>query len=249
MMENECPSVPGPDTFTIVILMASVLSLNGSAMMLISFLRSDKSRVISKIILILALGDFFWALDTIIYQSMLYLVGNIGLCWEPACIFSRAMFQFWSMSTVLSILSLSLFIFLYLYYPRSQKFLQTDSFPIFAFIIYSLSAATTLTLTFWGPMKVDRFGWCIPPDVPHTYLWFLPIGIAFVISTSLYFAILVKYFVVKDHSSNTPNSKDQRYHLSLILSSYVLAFIFTWGFDLVEFIFWQSGNELMLLPL
>jgi hypothetical protein len=179
---------------TVTTLVFSVLSLNSAAFILVSFLqlrvRAFDSKLMPKLIAFLALGDFGWALTNVVYNSLLLTHGNLGCCAPWACLWARALQQFFALSTVFFTLCIAFFLTLATYRPRQD----TSSHNMFVgFVVFSLGLALVLDVALMlRPMQVSGGGWCLPSYPWHLILWFAPILVCFIICVVLYVMILKK---------------------------------------------------------
>lgn len=168
--------------------------------MLSNFLETgNKSKILTLLIAILALGDFCWALTNVIYELSTLFVGNLSLCAYDACVFARGSVQFWGMSTALASFAISTCLYAEI---RLLKWWTKQSFALFAILTYLFSLAMViLSLSSISTLTVQRtsFGWCFPDERARTYFWFAPISASF-LAVVIFIALSLFHFIRMSNS-------------------------------------------------
>ena len=230
--------------------------------MLSTFLESgNKRKIFSKLIALIALGDFFWALTNVVYDLLLYLVGDLSICAYLTCVLSRASIQFWALSTVFT--NVIIAIYLYAEIRSSQKWKSDKRITILCFLAYTLAfVLDTLLFTALGDVHRTNFGWCYPNQTSRQFFWFLPISISFVLSV-LFIGLAISRWIqgsetlskAKASSSiNAYNAMPSIHEIAmdspkrsnkptLRMISYIAVFLIVWALDIGQFIYETVTND------
>jgi len=229
-----------------VTLFASILSMFGSAFILVSFFLFGKGKGLTRLVIFLALGDFGWSVTVVMNNILLLKYGSVN---DTLCYFFRGAFQFFAGSTVLWTLWIAFYLYVTVFRTKSitasekEKEQKQDTVMMVIFHITAWGEPLAI-LVYCYSAKIfarsgDGIGLCYPNStLIHFWSWFFPIILSFAVSVIVYTLLVAKLakitswkFIFKTFTRHTTTLS-----LPFRVSVYLLIFLVCWSLDLVQFV-------------
>jgi hypothetical protein len=217
-------------------LSSSVLSIFCASFILNSYLSKPHrtGKVLTKLISLVAAGDFGWSLTNVVYDSLLLSYGNIGKCNYTWCLITRGTQQLFTYCTVFFTVCIAVHLVLQVFTRISHEDSRKDKKYFLTFFFIGLLLAVALdTTTLLLPIQVTSTGWCVEQEPYHFMFWFGPIAFSYLICTVCYVVIIAKYVT----RFGCTRSDKMTVVLPLKLTLYIAVFLLTWSLDFLDYIF------------
>ena len=203
-------------------LAAGVCSLFGSALILNAWSMLGKGRGFTTAVVLLALGDFLWAVSSITASSLLLF--DAARFTLPVCVGVRVLFQWGAWSSL--VWSLGILV-LVLDSSRDGEPRRTRLwFSLFAAVAYGgplvvMAVELSLQDALFGQSRTD--GHCFLQDPFNLYLWFVPCTVVYGLALCMFLVVLYRF-------RRSVSSLSVPVRTSL----FPLVMLLTWGLNIVS---------------
>jgi len=224
----------------ILIVVTSWLSLNGASFMIVSWFETgNDKKVMTNLILLLAIGDYFWALVNGAYTVIVYFGPDIPYA---LCVAERVVYQVFSLLTITATTSIATHIFLTIRSPTSTRRFRMRSF--LAFSVAVPVAINVIILLFYIPSPLhlgDPFfsgddKWCQPTR------WFHLAYMVPVLLATVYIFVTITASLVIFYTKHTGMSNK----VMIRLGGFLFVYLAVWMYDLVNVLRAIVDSELVI---
>eukprot|EP01113_Clastostelium_recurvatum_P049686 TRINITY_DN9249_c1_g1_i3.p1 TRINITY_DN9249_c1_g1~~TRINITY_DN9249_c1_g1_i3.p1 ORF type:complete len:358 (-),score=51.56 TRINITY_DN9249_c1_g1_i3:44-1030(-) len=222
----------------------------GSSFMIINFLVFSKKRGISRLVIYLALGDYFWAVSELVTFGL--LLYNPDMFTWPVCVVMRVIFQFFASSTIFWTCCIAIFMFMNIFFYQKMTVEVFDkAMIVFKIISWGIPAITCITVVA-GKMLYQSHPMllCEIREPFHFLVWFFPLMIVMAIAVVIYAILLRHLHVSMKLEQEAYKQRNHMYHpleepknivrksssnVSFRLSLYIVVFILSWSLNIIDY--------------